>query len=104
MSGTSKTSLHRDARDAKADVTACELAPLGHCLGELQVAHLDGDETNSADENLAKLCRSHHALWDRRRITRHALRQPAYWTDASGKRRYLHPSPAQSAIAFPDQP
>lgn len=87
-----RTTLHDHARALMAEVTTCQLAHLGHCLGDLQVAHIDGNEANNDPANLAKWCRSHHRLWDRHRITRQLLRMPAYWTDASGKRRYLHPA------------
>ena len=105
MAGESRTARHAQARRKKARVTTCELAELGNCQGPLDVAHIDGDDANNADANLLKLCRSHHSLVDRGRIDPRAPRQPGYWrTGADGKRRYLHPSPSQSAIAFPDQP
>jgi hypothetical protein len=93
---------HALARQLKAQVTWCEWRLLGHCLGPLDVAHLDGDDTNNTPGNLRKLCRSHHALHDRGRINPQRPAQPGYWTDNGGKRRYLHPSPSQSPLGLPD--
>jgi HNH endonuclease len=88
--GPSKTACHRRARALKAAVDRCEWAALGHCLGPLDVAHLDGDPANNDPANLRRLCRSHHALTDRGRIDPAAPAQPGYRTSrGGGKRRYL---------------
>ena len=104
--GASRTARHRQARQKKRHVTRCEWHALGSCsLVGLDVAHVDGDDCNNADENLLKLCRSHHRLLDLGLIDPAAPRQPGYRrTGADRKRRYLHVSPSQSAIGFPDQP
>jgi hypothetical protein len=93
-----RTTLHDEARALMVHVTACQMAHLGGCLGPLDVAHVDGNEANNTPGNLAKWCRAHHMLWDRRRITRQALRMPAYWTRGDGKRVYLHPAPGQLTL------
>jgi hypothetical protein len=100
--GDSRTQRHARARALLADVRECELRQLGSCLGPLDVAHLDGDDANNTRGNLAKLCRSHHSLWDRRRLIAGALRQPAYFRSADGKRRYLHPGPGQLRLPLPE--
>ena len=70
--------------------TTCALAHIGHCQGPIDTAHLDQDPTNNAPENLAGLCHSHHALYDRGRIDIANPVMPEFYIDRRGKRRYRH--------------
>lgn len=83
-----RRTMHSRAIKLKQAVGACEWAHLGHCLGHLQVAHVDGDEWNNDPGNLLKLCQSHHRLLDNGRIDPACPVMPAYVV-RGGKRRYV---------------
>ncbi len=83
------TGRHRAKRLKPRD--ACELASIGGCLGRLEVHHKDKDPANNADDNLMTLCLAHHQLVDHGRIDLAWPVMPPFYTDGSGKRRYLRP-------------
>ncbi len=83
-----KRTSHERAVKAKRDVETCEWQHVGDCKGDLTVAHVDGDPFNNSQENLRKLCRSHHWLLDRGRIDPENPVMPEFYVDGSGKRRY----------------
>jgi len=80
---------HIRAVKSKKDKTECEWLHIGDCMGDLQVAHVNGDEMDNDPSNLLLLCRSHHNLLDNGRIDPAAPVMPSFRVDSSGKRRYL---------------
>jgi hypothetical protein len=103
----SKTQRHEHARRLLGEVHYCQWRFLGSCRGPLEVAHVNGDDSDGRRENLRKLCQSHHALLDRGRMLALFPVQPAYHsTGRDRKRRYVNESPGQLPllILVPDLP
>ena len=80
----SRTSSHSFARTRVSQRDRCELEHIGHCKGNLQVAHLDQDPWNNDPANLKTLCASHHALYDRGRIDLTNPIMPPFYVDGGG--------------------
>jgi hypothetical protein len=78
---------HRDAKKLRK-VTRCALRRIGGCKGLLEVHHKDGDHTNGARRNLAKVCRAHHRLLHNGRITMRSTKMPPFRVRNDGKRIY----------------
>jgi hypothetical protein len=71
------------------DHTQCAWESIGHCMGAIQVAHVDGDYTNNVASNLLALCNSHHRLLDNGKINPGNPAMPPFRVGRDGKRRYL---------------
>lgn len=70
----------------------CELEDITGCGGRIEVHHLDGNPRNNQDENLMRLCKSHHALVERGRIDLSDPVMPRFEI-RGGKRRYEYAYP-----------
>lgn len=71
------------------DTSKCEWEHIGHCKGNIHVAHVSGDYTNNDKSNLKALCASHHRLLDNGKIDPLKPKMPPFRTGIDGKRRYL---------------
>lgn len=69
-------------------ISKCQLDHIGFCKGVLDVCHIDQNPLNNNDNNLIKLCRSHHRLLDHGKINILNPVMPEFYIDKSGKRRY----------------
>ena len=84
-----KRTSHERAVKLKKSINVCEWAHIGGCKGIIDVAHIDGDHFNNADENIVSLCRCHHRLMDHGRIDPKEPVMPEF-VIRGGKRRYLY--------------
>lgn len=71
------------------EIKECELFWSGSCKGRLEVHHKDKNPLNNNIENLSVLCCSHHRAIDKGLITYLNPIFPNFYTDRSGKRRYV---------------
>lgn len=85
---------HYRANKIKKNVLVCEWIHIGHCLGRLEVAHVDGNFRHTEASNLLKLCVSHHKLLDSGAIDPKNPVVPEYYiAPKSGIRVYRHNQP-----------
>ena len=61
------------------------------CSKRLEIHHIDSNPLNNKIENLVCLCKSHHLLIEKRKLTIDELKNInfKYYVDKSGKRRYI---------------
>lgn len=81
-----RTSRYRARTTTTHD--SCAWHSISGCGGRIEVAHVDGNYTNNAPENLLPLCKSHHQLLDHGRINPKAPVMPPFYM-SGGKRRYF---------------
>lgn len=83
--------LSRERAMKKLRANPCYLNNMGGCSNRLHTHHIDTNPLNNADDNLMRLCVSHHLLVELGKINLTNPIMPRYYVDRSGKRRYDYP-------------
>lgn len=89
VSSTSKFTGYDRSKKILTNRTKCSWSHIGHCMGMIDVCHIDQNPLNNDLKNLIALCRCHHRLLDNGRINPKNPIMPRFYIDRRGKRRYL---------------